>query len=271
MGTKVPFRTFLTRRTFESRGARRPPRRGPSMNRHGGRTQVFRTTGPLRLLGLLLVSFSLIAFAGAGSAFALVPTSSPLAGSDFQGGDGDQDNAPGVIDWQEIAGTLPAGTDDPSGGDIAFGGGNKETEPINWDTQNEGVGVDPNKDNILAAWSNARGGVGGSANTFLNLAFTREASTGNTFATFELNQDGRTWDNGHGEITCRTTNDLLISYEVASGGSPPNVDIVVYKWTTVTENPATHCGATGTLTPLDPQPFAQGAVNAADINNRISP
>ena len=72
-------------------------------------------------------------------------------------------------------------------------------------------------------------------------------------------------------ITCRTTGDLLISYEVASGGTPPNVDIVVYKWTTTTLDPnGSGCGATGTLTPLDPQPFAQGAVNAASITNHIS-
>jgi uncharacterized repeat protein (TIGR01451 family) len=229
-----------------------------------------------RMLRLALVATALcalVAFTGASSAFALSPTSTPLAGSDFQGGDGDQDTpvTPGIRDWQDVAASLPDGTDDPTGGDIAFGGGNKETEPINWDTQNEGVGVDPNKDNILAAWSNANDGVGGSTDTFLNLAFTREASTGNTFATFELNQSGGTWNNGHGDITCRKTGDLLISYEVASGGTPPNVDIVVYKWTTLTTDPnGSGCGATGSLTPLDPQPFAQGAVNATDINNRIS-
>jgi uncharacterized repeat protein (TIGR01451 family) len=232
-----------------------------------------RTTGLSRLFGLLLVTCALVASVGAASAFALSPTPSPLSGSDFQGGDGDQANpaTPGVVDWQAIAGTLPDGTDDPIGGDIAFGGGNKETEPINWDTQNEGSGVNPNKDNIIAAWSAARPGVNGSTHTFLNLAFTREASTGNTFATFELNQGGGGWNNGNGQITCRKTNDLLISYEVASGGTPPNVDIVVYKWTSVTLDPnGSGCGATGTLTPLDPQPYAEGAVNATGITNYIS-
>src|SRR5207302_8327280 len=113
--------------------------------------------------------------------------------------------------------------------DTAFNGGDKESAPGAWGFQTEAGGVNPNKDNLLAAWSTSDSSVSGAPNTFLYMAFTREAQTGDTYITFELNQLAQTWNNGQANIACRTTGDLLISYEVASGGSPPNVDVIVYR------------------------------------------
>jgi hypothetical protein len=227
-------------------------------------------------------AFAFVLAFSAGSAFAvtLTPTDAPLAGSNFQGGDGNQDN-PGAdvsvppdgvsdIDWQDVAGSNDLATAiDPNDQDNAFAGGNKEEDPGDWSFVTDAAGVDPSKDNVLADWATFAPSVNGPPSTFLYLAYTREAQTGNTFNTFELNQLPITWNNGQATITCRRTGDLLISYEVASGGSPPNVDIVVYRWTTDTFETDTgyQCAKTGTLTPIDPQPNAEAAVNAADIDN----
>src|SRR4051812_16813084 len=147
----------------------------------------------IRLPLLIVVcAIAVFAFAGPAAAVTLSPTNSPLPGSNFQGGDGNQTNpsgdvsspADGIadIDWQSIPNT-PGGADviNP---DKAFAGGDKETEPGVWGFQDEGPGVNPNKDNILGAWSDSRNSVAGTPSTFLNLAFTREASTGNTYITF---------------------------------------------------------------------------------------
>jgi uncharacterized repeat protein (TIGR01451 family) len=217
---------------------------------------------------------------GASPSFAvtLTPTDAPLPGSNFQGGDGNQDNpagdvsspADGVndIDWQSLSST--PGNVDSTNPDMAFSGGDKESEPGSWSFVDEGAGVNPSKDNLLGAWSNSAPSVSGPPNTYLYLAFTREAQTGNTFSTFELNQRAETWNNGQATIACRTTGDLLISYEVASGGSPPNVDVIVYRWIADTSDSVTGCSKTGHFETLDPQPFAEAAVNGTDINNYLS-
>src|SRR4051812_2008633 len=217
---------------------------------------------------------------GASSAFALTPSNAPLAGSNFQGGDGNQDNpvgdvsspADGVgdIDWQALAGSIPT-TIDNNAVDSMFEGGDKETEPGLWGISSKAGGVTPSKDNLLAAWSSSAPNVSGPPNTFLYLAFTRAAQTGNTFNTFELNRLAQTWNNGQSNIACRTTGDLLISYEVASGGTPPNVDIVVYRWTSSTVDAATGCGKTGTFQAITPGPAAEAAMNGAAITNYLSP
>src|SRR4051794_29664632 len=133
-------------------------------------------------LPLLSVVCALVvlAFAGTASAVTLSPTNAPLPGSTFQGGDGNQTNPSGDVsspadgiadaDWQSFP-NAPGGKDDPIGGDKAFAGGDKETEPGVWGLQNEGVGVNPSKDNILGAWSTSAASVNGTPSTFLNLAF----------------------------------------------------------------------------------------------------
>src|SRR4051812_6757922 len=217
---------------------------------------------------------------GASSAFALTPTNAPLAGSNFQGGDGNQDNPVGDvssptdgvsdIDWQALAGSIPT-TIDNNAVDSMFEGGDKETEPGSWGISSKADGVTPSKDNLLAAWSTSSPNVSGPPNTFLDLAFMRQAATGDTFNTFELNQLAQTWNNGNSNIACRTTGDLLISYEVNSGGSPINVDIVVYRWTSTTVDAATGCGKTGTFQQLNPGPNAQASMNNTAITNFLSP
>src|SRR3954453_3777182 len=229
-------------------------------------------------LGALCACCLLIA--GSSAAFALSPTDAPLAGSNFQGGDGNEANPAGDVstppdgvndtDWQGLAGSIPTTIDD-NAVDSMFEGGDKETAPGMWGISSKAGGVTPSKDNLLAAWSTSSPSVSGPANTFLYLAFTRQAQTGDTFNSFELNQLAQTWNNGNSNIACRTTGDLLISYEVNSGGSPINVKVVVYRWTSTTVDAATGCGKTGTFQALDPGPAAEASMNNAVITNYLSP
>jgi hypothetical protein len=220
-----------------------------------------------RGLALAVIGAFALAASGAGVALAApVPGSSaPLPGSSFQGGDGDQDDQVPYIDWQ---GYQPAGrvrhSPDPNAADSAFVSGTKEDEPAEWNLTTESGGVSPAKSNILDAWSAVDQPA---ADTFLYLAFTREAANGTTYLAFELNQDARLWDNGRAEIPCRRTGDLLVV--IAAHGS--NVEVVLERWTTTANDATTGCATRGHLTRATnvASADAQGAVNAAAITSRL--
>src|SRR3954454_4169705 len=197
----------------------------------------------VRIAALLAVTVvAMFMLAGTASAVTLTPTSCPLPGSNFQGGDGNQQNesakcptandpsAP-FIDWQGVAAdsrtldfnALPDGDPLHPGADSTFAGGNKETDLTNWKISSPLMQVTPNKDNLFAAWEGLAKGASGNAPQFLYLALSREVNTGDTHLEFELNQKpaADNWTNAVGQsVPCRTNGDLLISYEVASGGSP---------------------------------------------------
>ena len=157
---------------------------------------------------------------------------------------------------------------DPNAQDTAFTGGSKENEPGLWNLTTEAGGVSPGKANILDAWS-AADHLGGQA--FVYLAFARESLQGTratTFLTFELNHDSRLWDNGRANIPCRRTGDVLVSYEPRGN----DVNVVIQRWVTLQTNLATGCATTGRLddfTGFTPNVDAQGAINAAEIANRL--
>ena len=155
-------------------------------------------------------------------------TDQPLPGSQFQGGDGNQDNTSSFADWQGFqADGQVDHTSDPNAQDNIFHGGSKELQPGDWDLSTQNGGADPSKSNILDIYRAIDHPQGG--DVFLYLAFTREASNGTVFVTFELNQDARVWKNSQGaEIPCRTTGDLQISYEPHGNGA----SIEVNRWVT---------------------------------------
>ncbi len=62
-----------------------------------------------------------------------------------------------------------------------------------------------------------------------------------TFITFELNHDPRLWNNGRATIPCRSTGDVLVSYE-AQGN---DVSVVIQRWVTTQTDPASGCATTG--------------------------
>jgi uncharacterized repeat protein (TIGR01451 family) len=215
----------------------------------------------------LFAALGALAFAAArADAVPLAGSPNPLPGSSFEGGDADQAaSAPLRTDWQNVS---PVNhSPDPNLDDNIFAGGNegKESDPGNWNFATQNGGSTPGKNNILDAYS-FNDPV--STNVFLYLAFTRGDDTGTTYMAFELNQRSNLWNNGKADIPCRTTGDIIVSYQV-SGNSP---DVILQKWTTTTADATTGCARTGSLsdfTAFTDNVDVQGAVNAAPITNYL--
>jgi hypothetical protein len=170
------------------------------------------------------------------------PTPNPLRGSQFQGGDGNQANAPGLIDWQGLQASGRVGyTFDPQTNDNVFAGGTKELEPGGWALTTHNGGATPPQDDVLDIYRVVDRPPGG--DVLLYLAFTREAGNGTTFVTFELNQDARLWTNSAGDrLPCRTTGDILISFDQEGNGA----SVEVQRWVTDTSL-SNGCANTGHL------------------------
>src|SRR3954469_4992371 len=138
-------------------------------------------------VGALVVGFvGMVGGAVPALAAPLAPTSAPLAGSTFQGGDGNQVSEGPFNDWDALQSAGRVGhNDDPNGQDTSFAGGTEEGNPAAWRFTTDAAGgrvtagaggVSPGKSNILDAWAAVEQPVGG--RTFLYLAFTRAAPTG---------------------------------------------------------------------------------------------
>ena len=198
---------------------------------------------------------------------ALTLSPDPLSGSSFQGADGNQASEGGLTDWDalETSGRV-VHNEDPNAQDTTFAGGTKEGDPAHWEFDTTPGGVTPAKANILDAWSSVDQPAG---TTFLYLAFARNASVGDTFLAFELNQSGRTWVNDNNvRVPCRRNRDILVSYEI-SGNS---ADVFLRRWHTEVTDPVAGCDRRGTIEPFarvkaDVQ--AQGAINPVTIANHL--
>ena len=228
-------------------------------------------------------------------AFGAAASANPLAGSTFEGADAGLGPTAGVAqspsaspagrtDWSSYvgAGALPGlnTMDDPPAADSMFAGGDKELDPGDWGLTSKADGVTPGKDDVRVAWGIADVRATG---TFFYLGLKREASNGDTFITFELNQAAISWNNGSATIPCRQTGDLLISYELTPSGTP--VDVVPYRWTSTDAQAVTtggktyQCAKHGTLTQsASPSPSeVQAAMNwgtgsfTGTITNNLSP
>ena len=210
----------------------------------------------------------LVAWAAVALAAPLTPTDEPLHGSNFQGGDGNQLDQNGHIDWHALRAEVRH-KHDANAHDTEFGGGTKETDPANWTFGTASDGVSPGQSNIREAWT-AVDQPEGTGRTFLYLAFTRAAATGSTYLAFELNQVRGTWVNDRNvRVPCRTSGDILVSYEIQ--GNVPAVSL--YRWRRVGNPDVSGCDRTGTIERLgsvtaDVQ--AQGAMNEEAIANSLA-
>lgn len=203
----------------------------------------------------------------------LFPSASPLPGSSFQGGDGNQTpaNATTRLDWKNFKNDPDLKTlVDPSNPDREFGGGSSEDTPDRW-TFSDPSESTPLKANFRVAWDLFKSDPG----KLLQLSFRRAANGGNAFLAFELNQKPKLWTNAAGtKIPCRTTGDLLITYNVANNDAT-QIYLTLQEWTSSTSDPASGCARTGALTELPDAALqdgvnVQGAVNSA-LSNAISP
>jgi len=210
----------------------------------------------------VVVLVATLAWVAPASAISLTPTPSPLPGSTVQGGDGNQANNSGFIDWQQLqADQRVVHMPDPEPPDSSFTGGSEENDPGGWGLT---TGSLPDKANVLDVWSSVDQP---DAATFLYLAFRREAITGNTHLAFELNRDPEPWNNGQAEIPCRRDGDLVVAYDVDN----QDVDVTLQQWHTRTTG-ARGCAATGEFT--DSNNFtsqdAQGAMSPRIIANYLT-
>src|SRR5918993_3480892 len=234
------------------------------------------TRGRHVLIGVVAAVATLV-FAGSASAIPLAPTSAPLPGSDFQGGDGNQTATPLLRDWQSLVGQPGlVAVSDPNALDTTYGTGSHENDPLNWDVLLDPRGVTPAKANFFNAWFY----VDEQEDTFLYLAFNREESGGNVFLAFELNQDTRLWTNASGDqIQCRTTGDIIISYEIQNDD---NIDVIIQRWVSDSVVSAAEaaagltngagCAKTGHFEEFNLTPAqVQGAINAGTTITNFLP
>lgn len=215
-----------------------------------------------------LAAFAVGLCAGTAVADTLATTSAPLPGSFFQGADGDQLNAPGLIDWQGLqADGRVVHTADPNAQDNIFGPGAKELEPGGWSWATQDNGADPKGANITDTYRAVDPAPPQGGDAFLYLAWVREADSGSQALVLELNQDARLWRNStETMVPCRKTGDILISFLKVGGLLRParGVSVQVDRWVTDpgATDAASGCAKSGTLDPasgLVPNVDVQGA------------
>jgi len=158
----------------------------------------------------------------AAAVLVLTGGASALAGSDFEGADGNLIvNTPGNHDWVN-APNLSAGQDLPTGtGDNSFGQGTKE------DLTNVTVvsGSIPNSKADLARFAVAGESVG--TDNFIYLAWSRENQSGTVNFDFEINRAAQPDLTTPGAKTLvRTQGDLLINYAFAGGSNTPTLTVL---------------------------------------------
>jgi hypothetical protein len=223
-----------------------------------------------------LAAFAVGLCAGTAVADTLATTSAPLPGSFFQGADGDQLNAPGLIDWQGLqADGRVVHTADPNAQDNIFGPGAKELEPGGWSWATQDNGADPKGANITDTYRAVDPAPPQGGDAFLYLAWVREADSGSQALVLELNQDARLWRNStETMVPCRKTGDILISFLKVGGLLRParGVSVQVDRWVTDpgATDAASGCAKSGTLDPasgLVPNVDVQGSWNGSDIDN----
>jgi len=147
------------------------------------------------------------------------PSSANLAGSTFEGNDGNMIvNTSGNTDWANVAG-VNSGVDRPSGSnDNAFGQGTKE--------DNSAVtvvtgSIPPNKNDLTRFYEASQ--LAANSHNYLYLAWERLVNIGNANLDFEINQRITAGFTGSstGPVTLnRTAGDLLVSYDFGGSGTP---------------------------------------------------
>src|SRR5215469_5706841 len=158
--------------------------------------------------------------------------SPPLAGSTFEGGDGNLlVNKTGNTDWANVSPNV--GIDKASGTtDNSFGQGTKEDNP---NVTVVSGSIPPNKSDLTRFYESSEF-VGGS--NFLYLAWERSNVLGSANMDFEINQHATSGltSSFTGPITInRTPGDLLVTFDFTNGGGTPTLGLD--RWLTSATNP----------------------------------
>jgi len=169
------------------------------------------------------------------------------------------DNPAPSIDWASVAETRKADT--PSGsGDNSFGNGTKEDTPVPVVVDGS---IPPNKSDLLNFGVHLETNASG---RFLNLFWHRvQEPSGTTNMDFEFNQSSTL--SGNGVTPVRTAGDLLIQYDLANGGTNP--ELFLSRW--VASGAGSQCQASnstpcwGVRVNLSAAGDATGSINTTAI------
>jgi Prealbumin-like fold domain len=193
-----------------------------------------------------------LAFLAAAAVIFVAGSSANLAGSTFEGNDGNLVvNTAGNHDWDN-APNLSVGVDLPTGQtDNAFGDGTHEAET----SVSVVTGSIPNSKADLARFGVASEFVGGS--NYLYLAWSRENASGSVNYDFEINQKTQPDLTTAGSKTLvRTAGDLLISYAFQGNSLTPDLTLRTWNGT-----------AWGAAQPLSGS--SEGAGNSAPVSDTL--
>jgi hypothetical protein len=200
----------------------------------------------------------------------VAPGLANLAGSTFEGNDGNLVvNTAGNQDWSNAPNRV-VGLDQPSGGsDNSFGQGTKEDDP---NVKVVTGSIPPNKNDLTRFYI---GSDFTSNSNFLYLAWERAVNIGSANMDLEINQNVTTGFTGTttGPVTLnRTAGDLLITYDFSGSGTPT---LGLLKW--VTTGATSQCFSSNALpcwgnrVNLSAAGFAEGAVNTATVADPVPP
>ncbi|MCW2669772.1 MAG: hypothetical protein JWO27_1669 [Frankiales bacterium] len=233
---------------------------------HASRTRLWRLGLPAALVAAGLAGL------GGAVAFAVDPPAGAntwgLNGSGFEVRDGDTlvANHGGSLDWDSLHTSAPADAtqaqvdrDKNSGGsDDSFGNGTKEDTAVPSVVSGS---IPPNKSDLkeFGSWVERNGN-----GQYLHLYWSRvQDPTGTTNMDFEFNQNTCTTTvtsgcSANGVTPIRKAGDLLITYDLANGGS---VAVLSFRtWGTT---------SWGASTPFDPTK-AYGSINGAPITSSLT-
>jgi hypothetical protein len=218
-----------------------------------------------RILTAGIVGAFAISLLSAGSAQAI------LAGSTFEGNDGNLVHSGSNTDWDNVAGRN-VGVDKPSGSsDNSFGQGTKE------DSSSPTVvsgSIPPNKNDLTRFYEASEQAPSG--DIFLYLGWERLVNIGNANLDFEINQKtSPTFTaNATGSVTLvRTAGDLLVTYDFGGSGTPT---IGLSKWLTAAHGDSVaNCTASNSLPCWGSHvtvssASSEGAVNTGTISEPIA-
>src|SRR6266702_4959467 len=209
----------------------------------------------------------------AAAAFAVVfvaGSSANLAGSTFEGNDGNLVvNTTGNTDWANAPNRV-VGLDQASGSnDNSFGQGTKEDDPAATVVTGS---IPPNKNDLSRFYVGSES-AGGS--NFLYLAWERLVNIGSANLDLEINQKVTAGFTGTttGPVTLnRTAGDLLVTYDFGGSGTPT---LGLLRW--VTSGATSQCFSSNSLpcwgnrVNLTAAGDAEGAVNAATVTDPVPP
>jgi hypothetical protein len=223
------------------------------------RKELRRRRRPIGLAAMLVALTAVLVFA-------LAASSTSLPGSTFEIDEGQSGanlivDTAGNIDWASV--NEARQQDVPPGpGDNAFGQGTKEDTPVPTIVNGS---IPPNKSDLthFGAYLETNPVTGA---RFLNLFWRRvQNPSGTTNMDFELNQSSVISANGVTPV--RTTGDVLIQYDLANGGTNP--ELFLSRWVTTgpgslcEQNNATPCW--GTRVNLSQSGDAIGSINLQAI------